>query len=1096
MKSDSIVCRFNSQQLHALNASLNGSDSVSISSPTASSTAYLAWCLFQAEPGTWLWVTDNPTGMEKLCGDLNTLAAPDKEKAIIPFPAWDIVPGEGPLHRMDIVGERLNAIHALMESTAPRIIVACIQSLMQRTIAADALRAQSLTLKLTESHDPTRLAESLTGWGYEFTYQVETQGQASLRGGLLDIWPPTEPDPIRIEFFGDVIDSIRSFDHISQSSIVKQSLIVLTPVSEASKIHQASLMDYLPDGTHCSWVNTDSILDHVTLYEETIQGIDHDSFHFPFAHLLHAIGGLKGRKVFTGSIPSPIPPYSPTLFEAGLGASESLPHLETDLFHPDIMERSRARFIEQLVARAQAGGQIHLFFDTPGAGERFMEVYGAASSAVSDHFHLHVAPLSEGFSVADERLLAVTEQDIYGYEKKRRSAARSKRLPPSALPQTALTSWSELVPGELVIHADHGLGKYLGLYEMQFNGQLQEVLAIEYANEAKLYVPVTQTHLISRYVSVGTSHPELHTLGGKRWQHQKEAAGKAVEDLAALLLENQAARETLNGYAYTIDTPWQHEFEQSFPFEETEDQLRAIREIKEDMESARPMDRLICGDVGFGKTEVAMRAAFKAVMDGKQVAVLVPTTILAQQHYFTFSERMASFPITIEMLSRFRTRAEQRETIERLKKKQVDIVIGTHRLVQPDVGFADLGLVIIDEEQRFGVEHKERLKRFRQLVDVLTMTATPIPRTLYMSLTGAKDMSTIQTAPRERLAIETIVTEDNDHTIRQAIMNEINRNGQVFFLHNRVQSIKEMHDRLKKIVPEAWISVAHGQMTENKLSAVMRKFTEQRFNVLLCTTIIESGVDIPNVNTIIIDRADRFGLAELYQLRGRVGRYKHKAYAYLLLPRHKRLFDVARRRIGAIKRYGSLGAGFKVALRDLEIRGAGNLLGAQQSGHIAAIGFDLYCQLLRRAVSARKGESLPPVRQVEVSLDFVDWSPRQLDSGRSVALPYDYMEEENQRIDFYRRLAEAVTESDVKQLRNRLRDQFGPVPEPAHRMLLLAQVRIACAGRGIERVEVRDDKVILTRNRDYVMINHRFPRLQAAKTTERLNELLTLISQC
>ncbi len=1087
-----LSCRFSPQQQQALNTAMRQGDSIAVSSPATSATAWLAWSLFHAVPGHWLWITDNPTAMERLSSDLDTLA-PDTDPPCLLFPAWDIIPGEGPSRRMDTVGERMNTVHRLQEADAPQLIVTSVQALMQQTISAELLRTQSLSLKLTDSHDPVTLSEKLQAWGYDFTYQVETPGQAALRGGLLDIWPPSAPDPLRIEFFGDVVDSIRSFDPISQTSIAKLDRVTLSPVTEASDGTRTALTDYLPANAHCAFLEADSLIDHAALYEETVLAEEEPDFHLPFAEVLQALQKLQGRTVFAGVIPASIPPWTPTLFDAGLGAAESLPRLESDVFHPDIMEQSRRRYIEQLIARAEAGGELHLFFDTPGASERFMELYAPLSPAVTKRFNLHVAPLSEGFSIASERLLAVTEQDIYGYEKKRRAASRRKRLPPASLPQSALISWSELTPGELVIHADHGLGKYLGLYEMQFNGQLQEVLSIEYAHEAKLYVPVTQAHLISRYISVGTARPELHVLGGRRWQNQKAAAGRAVEDLAALLLENQAARQSLQGYAFAKDSTWQHEFEQSFPFEETEDQHRAIREVKEDMESSRPMDRLICGDVGFGKTEVAMRAAFKAVMDGKQVAMLVPTTILAQQHYFTFCERMASFPVTIEMLSRFRTRGEQRETIERLKNKQVDIVIGTHRLVQPDVGFADLGLVIIDEEQRFGVEHKERLKRFRQLVDVLTMTATPIPRTLYMSLTGAKDMSTIQTAPRERLAIETIVTEDSDQTIRQAIMNEINRNGQVFFLHNRVQTIKLMHDRLRRIVPEAWISVAHGQMSENRLSAVMRKFTERRFNVLLCTTIIESGVDIPNVNTIIIDRADRFGLAELYQLRGRVGRYKHKAYAYLLLPRHKRLFDIARRRIGAIKRYGSLGAGFKVALRDLEIRGAGNLLGAQQSGHIAAIGFELYCRLLRRAVAIRQGDPIPPVLHVEITLDFIEWSPRLADDERAVAIPYDYIEEENQRIDVYRRLAGAVTEDDLRELRARLRDQFGPLPEPAHRMLLLGALRIAAAFKGIDRVEVRDDKVILTRNQDYVMLDHRFPRLHLIAVTDRLNELLELI---
>ena len=485
-------------------------------------------------------------------------------------------------------------------------------------------------------------------------------------------------------------------------------------------------------------------------------------------------------------------------------------------------------------------------------------------------------------------------------------------------------------------------------------------------------MPVTEAHLVSKYVGAGKAHPPLNTLGGTRWRKAKEQAERAVRDVAAELLQIQAVRESQSGHAFKPDLPWQREFESAFIFEETPDQWRAIQETKSDMERPKPMDRLICGDVGFGKTEVAIRAAFKAVMDGKQVAVLVPTTVLAQQHFNTFRERMADYPIRIELLSRFRTRRQQQRVVKDLAAGGVDIVIGTHRLLQDDIAFKDLGLVVIDEEQRFGVLHKEKFKRLRTLVDVLTLSATPIPRTLYLALTGARDMSTIQTPPHDRLPVETIVTQFDERVIRDAIQRELNRGGQVFFLHNRVMTIQTMADRLKRLLPHARIVVGHGQMDSDELEEVMTKFVNGEADVLLSTTIIESGLDIPNANTIIIDHADRFGLSDLYQLRGRVGRYKHQAYAYLLLPRHVSLLTDVRKRISAIRQYSTLGSGFKIAMRDLEIRGAGNLLGSEQSGHITAVGFELYCQLLKQSVSAFKGEKVKPRVAVSVKLDFLE----------------------------------------------------------------------------------------------------------------------------
>ncbi|MCU0784671.1 MAG: transcription-repair coupling factor, partial [Verrucomicrobia bacterium] len=735
----------------------------------------------------------------------------------------------------------------------------------------------------------------------------------------------------------------------------------------------------------------------------------------------------------------------------------------------------------------------------------------------------------------EAKLVVVTDAEIFG----RYRIQRPRRLKSShaLATRSALDiDFTDLEDGDLVVHLQHGIGRYLGLQNLPAtsgdfrqspiaNRQSEtECLVIEYApanpgdQPPKLYVPVTESHLVSKYVGAGKAHPPLNTLGGTRWKKAKEHAESAVRDVAAELLQIQAARESQSGHAFAPDAPWQREFEGSFIYEETPDQMRAIVETKSDMERPKPMDRLICGDVGFGKTEVAIRAAFKAVMDGTQVAVLVPTTVLAQQHFNVFRERMADYPVRIELLSRYRTRRQQERVIRDLINGAVDIVIGTHRLVQSDIGFKDLGLVVIDEEQRFGVLHKEKFKRLRTLVDVLTLSATPIPRTLYLALTGARDMSTIQTPPHDRLPVETIVTQYDERLIRDAIQRELNRGGQVFFLHNRVLTIDVMADRLKKLLPQARIVIGHGQMHADDLEEVMTKFVNGEADVLLSTTIIESGLDIPNANTIIIDRADRFGLSDLYQLRGRVGRYKHQAYAYLLLPRHARLLTDVRKRISAMKQYSTLGSGFKIAMRDLEIRGAGNLLGSEQSGHITAVGFELYCQLLKQSVGALKGEKVKPRVEVRVALDFLEmnaaagggedvlriaYSVKQqresletLDATRNTqhaALSHHYVPEPQHRIEIYRKLAQATDKAALDALQKELRDRFGPLPPPVELLLQIAELKILASEKSVTVIEVKEDKLMLTRHGDFITLGGKFPRLTKQTATARLKEIKKLL---
>jgi transcription-repair coupling factor (superfamily II helicase) len=654
--------------------------------------------------------------------------------------------------------------------------------------------------------------------------------------------------------------------------------------------------------------------------------------------------------------------------------------------------------------------------------------------------------LSGGFEVAG--LLVVTKSDRVFAHRRRVKVSRKQSAAGERFTDTL-----DVEPGELVVHVDYGIGRFQGSTEVQTGSQRYEVFTIEYADGGKLHVPVTHAHLLSRYVGVKGEEVTLHRLDGKRWGKEKEGTEKAVRDLAAALLETQAKRAVVPGFAFDVTIPDIALFDDAFPYEETIDQQKAIEDIKNDMASTKPMDRLICGDAGYGKTEVAMRAAFIAAMNGKQVALLAPTTVLAEQHYESFLARFDGTPIRIESMSRFQSDKAKRLTRERLLSGATDILIGTHAILSKSVVFKDLGLVIIDEEQRFGVKHKEHLKQLRATADILTMSATPIPRTLYLSMTGARDLSLLRTPPSERVAVETSVARDADLTVRDAIRKELARGGQVYYLYNRVSTIESAYNRLKELVPEAKIEVAHGQMATLMLADKMRRFSKGETNVLLCTTIVESGLDIPRANTIIVDRADRFGMAELYQLRGRVGRSSRQGYALFLLPPEGSIDSEARERLDALKKHSGLGAGFNLSLRDLELRGAGNLLGREQSGHIAAVGFQLYCQLLQRTMARMKGEKVNDVVDVSVSLDFLDFSPGSVDADEyGACLPYEYVEEEAQRMDFHKRLAAASSIAEIRSLKKELADRYGKLPKAAERLVRLAEFKINCALHGITQV--------------------------------------------
>jgi transcription-repair coupling factor (superfamily II helicase) len=773
---------------------------------------------------------------------------------------------------------------------------------------------------------------------------------------------------------------------------------------------------------------------------------------------------------------------------------------------------------------------VVIYFQTEGEIERFREIMAGAIEGID----FVEGTLARGFSFPAANLVVLSAAELFG-----RFAAHPRRRLRRAERHRAQIDFSELNEGDLVVHLEYGIGRFLGLLKLPVpEGRAPaspaslelrapekaplvetEVLALEFADEAKLYVPLEQAYLVSRYVGAGKKSPTLSSLGDGKWARAKIKAAASIFDYAGKMLAVQAERQMHPGHAFAADTKWQAEFERSFPFRETPDQMKAIIDTKIDMERPRPMDRLICGDVGFGKTEVAVRAAFKAVMDGKQVAVLAPTTVLAQQHFEVFRQRMLDYPVRIEMLSRFRSHSEQKKVLRLLREGGVDIIIGTHRLISGDLVFKDLALVVIDEEQRFGVLHKEKFKELFKLVDVLTLSATPIPRTLYLSLIGVKDMSTIETPPLNRLPVETVVSACDERLIRAAIDRELERQGQVFFLHNRIASIERVRDRIVDLCPQARVEIGHGQMDADELEAVMARFIAGKTDVLVCTTIIESGLDIPNANTIVIDRADQFGLADLYQLRGRVGRAEHKAYAYLLLPREMMTIGAARKRISAIKQYSSLGAGFRIAMRDLEIRGAGSMLGTAQSGHIVAVGFDLYCQLLKQAVAQLKREK-PRLRlDVDLQLDFVVTNEaefvrrpsgsgvarepvRSLQSDEALAkeripafIPVTYVSDPALRIRAYRDVAEITSHEQLDRLRRDWRDRFGPFPAAVDNLFALIEIKLAAAKSGVTRVEVRERKLMLTRHGDFILVAGKFPRLVAPKIELQLGEVLELIKK-
>lgn len=958
----------------------------------------------------------------------------------------------------EIAAERLALLNRIQRNQGPHVVIATRAALDQAAPNPASLSSAVLALRRGVREPMERTIEALVAAGYERVAQVTTRGQFAVRGGILDLFSWQALRPVRAEFFGDDVESLREFDVDTQTSVRNvQSVEILLA---AAQDQTGTVRDYVSPN-------------HLRLAIDPDENTEAD--------ILIGEGWLGG--------------VGPEDFHGAFEACDIGDFAVGDFM---LVEARRAQFSARLNEWRAGGSRIVIYFQTEGEIERFREIMGDVAGGL-EGIELVEGTLPRGFTFPDGKLVVLSAAELFGRYTAhgRRRLQRAEKLSRNR----AQIDFSELNEGDLVVHLEHGVGRFLQLMRVPTqSGGMQEVLALEFANESKLYVPLEQAYLVSRYVGVGKKSPPLSSLADAKWARAKKNAVASIFDYAGKMLAVQAERETQLGHAFSADTKWQSEFEHSFPYRETPDQFTAIAATKRDMEQPRSMDRLICGDVGFGKTEVAIRAAFKAVMEGKQVVVLAPTTVLAQQHFETFRQRMLDYPVRIEMLSRFRSHAEQRKVLQLLREGGVDIVIGTHRLISGDVVFKDLGLVVIDEEQRFGVLHKEKFKELFKLVDVLTLSATPIPRTLYLSLVGVKDMSTIETPPLNRLPVETVVCGYDERIIRDAINRELERQGQVYFLHNRVQSIEKMRDRIVELCPGARVEIGHGQMEADELESVMARFVAGKIDVLVCTTIIESGLDIPNANTIIIDRADRFGLADLYQLRGRVGRAEHKAYAYLLLPREMMTVGAARKRINAIKQYSSLGAGFRIAMRDLEIRGAGSILGTAQSGHIMAVGFDLYCQLLKQAVAQLKGQKSKARLEVEVRLDFVATNEpefAQLGPQARVPafIPTNYVADPALRIQAYRHLAEITTREQWDRLRKDWRDRFGKFPPAVDNLLILTEIKLAAARAGVTRVEVREDKLMLTRRGDFILVGGKFPRISTDKIDRQLVEVLELIKK-
>ncbi len=1040
-------------------------------------------------------------------GDLDFFLPHHGDKRVCLFPSYDISPLMGLSPPRELISQRIEALYSLSTSTDPAVVTS-LDALLMRILPKEMLLKSVDHLAINGEIDRDELIRKLLTLGYFRTSLVEERGDFSVRGGVIDLYPPLYDSPVRVELWGDTVESIRLFDPVSQRSKADLKELTILPANEIiltpSNIKRARSTGRLPIGVEigASFPGQEAWLQHFYPDLDTIfhylpkQGyiciVRSDNFPAAATATMEKLTEEAARFQNEALEKGKLFPQTARLFigmkelgealdgypridffdlqvttglrKAGLvvDAKESLgPGMVYDHREIGHQKVSIAPLAAQVKTWIEEGNLIILICRTEQQASRLREILLNYDLVVHEivtdwsgikgkrGLYICLGHLSQGFRFLDSALIIITEDEVFG-EKKGREG-RTKREGVKAIPWTGL---SQLQVGDLVVHQDHGIGRYGGLSKMEIESRVRDFVIIDYADNDRLYIPADRINIIQKYIGLDDENPQLDRLGGRSWMLTKKRAKRSIEEIAKDLVKLYAMRKLLKGFAFSKPDNYYREFEALFDYEETPDQIKAIDDVLTDMELERPMDRLICGDVGFGKTEVAIRASFKAVMDGKQVAVLVPTTVLAEQHRHTFKRRFDSYPVRIAVLSRFVPSSMQKRITGDLRRGTIDIVIGTHRILSDDVVFKDLGLLIIDEEQRFGVRHKERLKKYRHFVDVLAMTATPIPRTLHMSLMGVRDLSTIQTPPADRLSIQTYVTRFDEDTISHAIERELDRGGQVFFVHNRVQTIGRMADTVRGLVPEARIDIAHGQMKERDLEAAMIRFLAKQTDVLVCTTIIDSGLDIPSANTIIINGVDRFGLAEIYQLRGRAGRSNVKAYAYLLISDGSAMTDDAQKRLKALMDFSQLGSGVNIALHDLRIRGGGNILGFSQSGHIKAIGYELYLKLIEQTMAELKGE---------------EWREEvfpEINSDLPVFIPHSYIEESDVRLHIYRRLSTIKDELELQEMVREIEDRFGPPPKEVLNLISIIKVKIGLKRIGSTRMDVEDGHVILSFSKD------------------------------
>ena len=1013
------------------------------------------------------------------------------------FPQWQNFLYDGISPTKNVVAERLICLYQLLKGDRA-FIVTSIHALMHKILPQSVVESAFLTLRIGDEIAPDTVVEQLLCNGYQRVDLVEVKGELARRGDILDVYPLTANAPIRIEFFGDEIDAIRSFDPASQRSLSdgvddEPKAITLCPVREIilspetlgrwktraeiliqnnespkyrnaiNEITHRLETDTNPEGLEALlpmvYEETNTLTDYlppqtvVFLIEPAWMAREGEQ-------LINDTKDLYERKLaFDQFMVSPDETFVP--FESVISTLQAHPLVRTSLTPPALntdeqveeivfgmrplgLPRSNYRMVmDQIKGWTDEGYFVNFLCDNPKSANRLHNIL-ADRDLPETQTAVNIGSISEGFISETLKFITISEDELFGREHRRHPKTSFKEGAP-------LLSLIDLKDGDYVVHVSHGIGCYTGIRRLDIDGKPQDFLVLDYADGGRLYVPTYQVDLVQKYIG-GQEEGKLRLdkLGGTSWERVKARVKASIEQMAEELLELYAIRESREGYAFSVDTPWQEEFEVLFPYEETPDQQKAIEDVKQDMERLRPMDRLICGDVGYGKTEVALRAAFKSVMAGKQVALLAPTTILTLQHFNTFQQRFAPFPVQVEMLNRFRTDKEAKMVVQGLANGTVDIVIGTHALLSKNIKFQELGLLVVDEEHRFGVKHKEKIKQIKQTVDVLTLTATPIPRTLHMSLVGIRDFSIINTPPENRLPIETYVMEYNPDVVRDAILREMERGGQIFFVHNRVQSIASIATAIQNLVPHARVCMAHGQMPERQLEKVMMEFISHKYDILVCTMIIESGVDIPTVNTILINRADAFGLAQLYQLRGRVGRDQHQAYGYLFYPQGRAITEGAQKRLRVIEEFTDLGSGFKIALRDLEIRGTGNILGSEQHGHITAVGYDMYCKLLEEAVQKLKGEAVEETVETRINLPIEAY------------LPDEYVPDSRQKVALYKKIAALETEVDRKELEEDMVDRYGKIPEPVQMLLEIADLKQLSQQLGVDGVVAGEESIKVT----------------------------------